>query len=323
MPGPVWPAPPAPRRSNDDGDDGQAPRLVVVDRLESTSTTLLEEISSPGGRVDPAAARRWPHLSALQAVHQTAGRGRGTRRWQSLPECSLTVSFLLRPRVAATELGWLPVLAGAAVRQALADGARAAGTSLRVGTKWPNDVVLDPARSGPWLPGWGRTRKVAGVLVDLLPPATDLPAHRRPRSRAQAFGAVVGIGVNVGHEETQLPVAWSTSLALAGWRTTPAQVRDLIGVALARTMDRWEHHGLDGTGPSLRRWVEEGSWVLGRQVTVSAPDGQVRGRAVGIDPALVVETGGRHLRVQAGDVALTRLVEGGDGTGEEGRALPV
>jgi BirA family biotin operon repressor/biotin-[acetyl-CoA-carboxylase] ligase len=86
-------------------------------------------------------ARPLPVGSIVVADHQTAGRGRLDRRWESPPGTALLVSFVLRPtRV-------LSLAAGVAAAQACGGGVR---------LKWPNDLLL-------------RGAKVGGILVEITP----------------------------------------------------------------------------------------------------------------------------------------------------------
>ena len=86
-------------------------------------------------------ARGLPIGSVVVAEHQTAGRGRLDRRWESPPGTALLVSFVLRPN---------PLLSLAAGVAA----AEACGADVRL--KWPNDLLL-------------RGAKVGGILVEAMP----------------------------------------------------------------------------------------------------------------------------------------------------------
>ncbi|HVL06477.1 MAG TPA: biotin--[acetyl-CoA-carboxylase] ligase [Acidimicrobiales bacterium] len=91
------------------------------------------------------------------ADHQTAGRGRRGRTWESRPGASLLVSVILRPAPALVTLA-----AGVAAAEACAAVAGAA-----VSLKWPNDLLLDGLKLG-------------GILSELV-----------------AGAAVVGLGLNL------------------------------------------------------------------------------------------------------------------------------
>ena len=181
-------------------------RLVTVPVTGSTQDDLRDALTGPE-------ASSWPHLSALRALRQTAGRGRSGHSWITPNDGALLVSVVLRPLVPAERLAWLPLLAGLAVRDALAPFVEE--LEWRLGTKWPNDVVAEPKDSSTVdvIPGWAGSRKIAGVLSELITQdPSETPAARRPASeevpasRDQAPVVVLGIGVNIAQEAEDLPV---------------------------------------------------------------------------------------------------------------------
>ena len=110
------------------GGSGALTALAVTAASPSTNSELLEALVS-----DPAA---WPHMSALVADHQTSGRGRAGRAWDTPLGAALTVSFVVRPRLDPERWGLVPLAVGlACVRTLRADGVHAM-------LKWPNDVVV-------------------------------------------------------------------------------------------------------------------------------------------------------------------------------------
>ena len=68
---------------------GIAARVVVLGEVGSTNTYLVEEAR--------AQAHAWPLPSLVVADHQTQGRGRLDRAWQTPPHTALTCSLLLAP----------------------------------------------------------------------------------------------------------------------------------------------------------------------------------------------------------------------------------
>lgn len=76
-----------------------------------------------------------PDGVVVGADHQTAGRGRRGRSWESRPGASLLVSVILRPAPALVTLA-----AGVAAAEACAP--------KEVGLKWPNDLMLGDAKLG-------------------------------------------------------------------------------------------------------------------------------------------------------------------------------
>ena len=355
-------------------------RLVVVDRTGSTNDDLRSALTGVDGRLDLRAAAAWPHISALWARRQDAGRGRAGRRWITPPGSALTVSFVLRPLVPAAALAWLPLLAGLAARDVVDAILISARAPWRARTKWPNDVVLVPnERAGEGIaagastgagtgggagaatgtgapaapdpaeiPGWGRARKVAGVLAELIPTAGGIGARTSAGTtgtadasgavaagaadapgavgaagapggggaggavgadRGAACAVVLGIGVNTGQSESELPVPWATSLRLAGARVEPRALLEPLSARLDELVTAWEagegdpDAGDGALGAALRRACT----TLGRRVRVDAPGGVLRGTAVDIAPGLVLRGADGTMRtVDAGDVSHVR-----------------
>ncbi len=258
-------------------------RLRVVDRTGSTSSDL---------RALAVGEDPWPDGSVLVTDHQLGGRGRAGRTWTTSRGRALTFSVLLRPGVPVERLGWAPLLGGLAVVQALS------GLGHAATLKWPNDVLL-PA--GTELAGWGRFRKVAGVLGDLV--VEGEPA------------VVLGIGINVHQSADELPVPSATSLALSGRAVPRAELLAAVLERLFSLTDRWR--AADGvTAGPLAEACAAACTTIGRPVQVHGPGGEVvLGVAVGLaeDGALLVEAEGRTRSVHAGDVTLRAGGEGAAG----------
>jgi BirA family biotin operon repressor/biotin-[acetyl-CoA-carboxylase] ligase len=133
--------------------------VEVAAQCSSTNTALLER-----ARDDK------PCL--LVAEHQSGGRGRLGRSWQSARGASLTFSLALPLR--RSDWSGLSLAVGVALADALEP--RPATGAPRVGLKWPNDLWL--------MDGRARGRKLGGILIETV-----------------AWGssrlAVIGIGLNV------------------------------------------------------------------------------------------------------------------------------
>ncbi|MEV0156229.1 biotin--[acetyl-CoA-carboxylase] ligase [Micromonospora sp. NPDC050686] len=263
------------------GPDGPWRRLEV--RAETGSTNA-----------DVAAAAQAGEAAGLVVVaeRQTSGRGRRGRVWQSPPRAGIAASVLLRPGegddergwspVPPAAYGWLPLLAGVALVEAVARLAE-----LEAGLKWPNDLLIDDA-------------KCAGVLAESVPGATP----------AQPPAIVLGIGLNVTLRADELPEnptgLPATSLLLAGAAATD---RDPLLRALLRGLAgwyaRWRAAGGDAVGCGLRDAYLAACATVGRQVRVLLPDGsEFRGTATGVDPdgLLVVSGPTGERRLAAGDI---------------------
>jgi len=212
-----------------------------------------------------------PEGSVVVADYQTAGRGRQGRAWLAPPDTALLVSILLRPTGPAERIPQLSLVAGVAVREALA----LAGVETRL--KWPNDILL-------------HGKKVCGILLE----AASGPL-REP-------GVVVGIGLNVNQERADFAADLrqrATSLSVATGR---AWERETLLMLLLSSMDRWySTHRREGFAPVREAWLS-GSGDLGRWIRV---DSRGAGRMVdlGADGALIVETArGGRIEILAGEI---------------------
>lgn len=146
--------------------------VQVVDSTGSTNADLVAAAR------DGAASG-----TVLVSAHQSAGRGRFDRVWEAPPDTAVAVSVLVRPRRPLEHWGWLSVIAGMAVT----DAVRLVG-GLDASLKWPNDVLVDG-------------RKLCGILSEAVP--TDA-----------GMAAVVGMGLSVALTREQLPVPTATSVRL-------------------------------------------------------------------------------------------------------------
>jgi BirA family biotin operon repressor/biotin-[acetyl-CoA-carboxylase] ligase len=211
------------------------------------------------------------------ADHQTAGRGRLDRQWETPPGSALTFSAVVDPRLADQDWPLLPL----ATALAVAEGVRRS-TGLEPALKWPNDLLLA-------LPE-GRSGKVAGILLERVPNPEDID---RPL-------AVIGVGVNVGMTREQLPVPTATSLAIAGVAADRTAVFGEVARALATTLAELA----DDPHVLLARYRAACSTV-GQDVEVHLPDGAVlAGRAEDVDAHGRLIVAGHP--VGAGDVVHVR-----------------
>ncbi|WP_329104407.1 biotin--[acetyl-CoA-carboxylase] ligase [Micromonospora sp. NBC_01699] len=269
--------------------------LIVPDGLW-TRLDLRAETGSTNADAVAAATSGEPEGLVVVAETQTAGRGRRGRSWQSPPRAGIAASVLLRPGeqveargwpgVTPAAYGWLPLLAGVALVEAvtrigeLPDG-------LAVGLKWPNDLLLGAAKG-------------AGILAEAVPAAT---VGRPP-------AIVVGIGLNVTLRADELPTnptgLVATSLRLAGASVVD---RDPLLRALLRGLAdwyaRWRLAGGDAEASGLRAAYLRHSATVGEPVRVLLPGGdELVGSASTVDPEgrLVVRAADGEHRVAAGDV---------------------
>jgi BirA family biotin operon repressor/biotin-[acetyl-CoA-carboxylase] ligase len=237
--------------------------------------TSVDVVARTGSTNADLVARGGPEGQVLVAEEQTAGRGRMGRTWISEPGAALTFSALLRPAaVPQARRGWLPLLTGVAVAEAV----RSVAGVLAV-LKWPNDVLI----------GEG---KVAGILAE-----------------QSGDAVVVGVGINVSTPLSALPASASglpaTSLLAAGADVA----RDALLIEVLRHLER--HYLAFRADPDPERGGLLASYrglcsTLGQRVRVELPGDRVLvgvAEDVDTDGRIVIrETTTSTTTVSAGDV---------------------
>jgi len=208
--------------------DDRWTRIVVVDEDESTNATLLHDETAPDRAV-------------LVAEHQRSGRGRLDRTWTSPARAGLTFSVVVRPEAPIRTWGWLPLLTGVALREALVDT-----TGCDLALKWPNDVLHVPSEA-----------KVAGILA-----------------QTSGEAVVIGVGLNVTTTSDELPVETATSLQLCGARNVD---RTELLIAILRRLDtrlaQWSDVAGDAEACGLAADYRHACATLRREVSVSTTAG--------------------------------------------------
>jgi BirA family biotin operon repressor/biotin-[acetyl-CoA-carboxylase] ligase len=234
------------------------------EEIDSTNSYLLERA-------------RQGEAEGLVAVadHQTAGRGRLDRRWESPPGANLLASVLLRPDCDPDDLH---LCTGALGLSALDACAEVAGVEAQL--KWPNDLLVG-------------TAKLAGVLAEA-------------EFSARPPAVVVGIGLNVAWPGP--PDAGGVCLEQLSDRPRPLDHTVLLEHILDALTSRLPLLGQASGRRHLADEVRARCATLGREVLVVLSTEEFSGRAVAIDDAgrLLVNTGSAQRAVTAGDVVHVR-----------------
>jgi BirA family biotin operon repressor/biotin-[acetyl-CoA-carboxylase] ligase len=243
-------------------------RLIALECVAETGSTNADLLA------------RAPRLSGpvlLLAGHQTAGRGRSGRTWQSAADASLTFSLAWKFQRALPQLVGLPLAVGVAIADALR------GSGVQAQLKWPNDVLLDG-------------QKLAGVLIETS-------------AAPDGVWAVVGIGINLA-----LPPALAARIDRPAAALPPQAIdREALLAALLNALAQaLTEFNAAGLAPFIARWNALHAW-RGEAVAV-LDQGQVRqqGTALGVDDAgrLLIDTADGQIAVLSGDVSLRRLDPG-------------
>ena len=224
--------------------------------------------------------------TAVIADSQSSGKGRLGRSWVSPPKVNLYLSVILRPPLPAAAAPQLSLLAGVAVADTIT---QVCGLTPQI--KWPNDVLVGG-------------KKVCGILAEMQTEAETLCA------------VVLGIGVNLNAPLTAFPEELrdkASSLLLAGGQPVD---RSAFTASLLTQLEKAYELWLEGGFPALRpAWERHAASLIGKQVTVAAPEGTVTGTVLGLDTdgALLLREGqsGAPRRLLAGDVTVVSGYEHG------------
>jgi BirA family biotin operon repressor/biotin-[acetyl-CoA-carboxylase] ligase len=229
----------------------------------------LLELGAVGSTNDVArdlAEQGEPEGLFVQALEQTAGRGRHGRAWQS-PPGNLHASLLLRPARPMAEVASLSLVAALSLAEAVAD---LSGGTIQPQLKWPNDVQIAGA-------------KVAGILLEA---ASD--------ARGACSWLIIGMGVNVAASPgAEVPYATTSLLATGLPEVTAATLLAALAAALRPRLDQWSAQGFGGV---LAAWLARAAGV-GAHVEVRLGERMVGGRMLDVD-----ETGALRLEDAAGKV---------------------
>jgi BirA family transcriptional regulator, biotin operon repressor / biotin---[acetyl-CoA-carboxylase] ligase len=211
---------------------------------------LLKSTASTNDIVWSHAARSDSHGLCVIAEHQTAGRGRRGRTWQSPPGQSILCSIL----VADADPSLLTLAAPLAVVDAVFDCYH-----LHTVIKWPNDILLD-------------NKKLAGILLE------SRTVDRRTVS-------VVGIGINVCQTKTFFTnltlEAPATSLAIKLGRKPS---RNKLLRTLFERLEYWTDTAAHNSEKLLDNWKHHNRQI-GSRIELESDGKLYSGTCVGIDPA--------------------------------------
>ena len=204
--------------------------VEAVAEIDSTNTELMRRARA--GRVEPV---------LLVAEHQTAGRGRLGRAWQSEQQSREQTSLLFSLGLPLAPADWsgLSLAVGVSVAESL-DPSGEHG----IGLKWPNDI-------------WVNDRKLVGILIE-----TAMPHAGRPG--AQRY-VVIGIGINVGPRDAdglRMPPAW-----VQEWQpdATPGELLFALVPPLIATAQTFAERGF---APFAERFAARDA-LRGRDVQLS------------------------------------------------------
>lgn len=249
--------------------------LVCAGEMPSTNT-VLRELARQGA----------PHGSIAVCDHQTAGKGRIGRSWETPAGEALTFSLLLRPKLQPEQAQLCTLAAALAMAQAVGDCC----PGLRPRIKWPNDLVI----------GQG---KCCGILSEM-------------GMAGAALGYVVtGVGLNVNQLSFPEELQGKAVSLLGEMRRQDAAVKPLSRVKLLQSFLAHMENAVaaleTGGFTAIRPAYEGLSATVGHQVQIIAPDRSFTAHAAGIGEngaLLVTHPNGQTEQILCGDVSVRGLM---------------
>jgi BirA family transcriptional regulator, biotin operon repressor / biotin---[acetyl-CoA-carboxylase] ligase len=187
----------------------------------------------------------------ITARSQSAGRGRRGNAWIS-PPGNLYATLLLTEPSAPEHAPQLSFVAALALHDAVAACASLLGLALKV--KWPNDLLVGPA-------------KLAGILVE---------GESDP-----VFTVAIGIGVNCATHPSDVAYP-ATDLASNGVLVTPDALMSQLAMTMRQRLAQW--NGGQDFAAIRADWLKRAAG-LGEVLRVRLPARELAGRFQGLDEA--------------------------------------
>jgi BirA family transcriptional regulator, biotin operon repressor / biotin---[acetyl-CoA-carboxylase] ligase len=239
-------------------------KLFVYDSIDSTNSCA--KVLANGGIEEGA---------IVIADHQTEGRGRQGRSWQSEPGCNLLFSLIIRPSVNINSVGLLPFFAAAGVAIAIE-----MDSGILCECKWPNDVLLNG-------------KKFCGILMESAFQNNMLDY------------AVVGIGLNVNQRSFKLNLEKkATSLSIEFKRELD---RITIFQSIIKSLDSLYTEVRSGNFEIvLKEWKARAS-IFGKQIILIQAGEKIEGKASALmaDGGLAIGTSSGQRVCYSGDIIIT------------------
>lgn len=208
-------------------------RVKVISETTSTQSEIINNFSP------------LQHGDLLIAEFQNNGRGRLDRKFIAPPMRAILFSAFIKPERSISEWGWLPLVIGVSVAEALS---RITGKEFL--TKWPNDVLFGE-------------KKVCGILCE-----------------SNYGGVIAGVGINVNFDSSELPVDNADSLNLIMGKSME---RDLVLAEvltqISKNLELWNTSSVELISETYIKY----SATIGTEVKVELGNGKViSAKALGI-----------------------------------------
>jgi BirA family biotin operon repressor/biotin-[acetyl-CoA-carboxylase] ligase len=234
---------------------------------------LEDELVSTNLRAKELARQGGVHGLTVLAKHQSGGQGRLQRQWES-PRGGLWMSVVLRPDLSLADASKLTLAASVAVVDALEELFQ-----LRIGIKWPNDLVF-------------KGQKLVGILGEVV----------GEWNAVQTLILGIGINANFSREQLSSSLRATTLYEILGYEVdlnilAAAILKHLENRLIALEKKEFEE---------LRLCWSQRAVGLGDEVRVLQGEQVHQGvfKGISIDGSLLLETDAGEISFSAGEVQL-------------------
>jgi BirA family biotin operon repressor/biotin-[acetyl-CoA-carboxylase] ligase len=234
---------------------------------------LEDELISTNLRAKELARQGGVHGLTVLAKYQSGGQGRLQRQWES-PRGGLWMSVVLRPDLSLADASKLTLAASVAVVDALEELFQ-----LRIGIKWPNDLVF-------------KGQKLVGILGEVV----------GEWNAVQTLILGIGINANFSREQLSSSLRATTLYEILGYEVdlnilAAAILKHLENRLIALEKKEFEE---------LRLCWSKRAVGLGDEVRVLQGEQVHQGvfKGISIDGALLLETDAGEISFSAGEVQL-------------------
>lgn len=215
--------------------------------------------------------------SVVFAEHQTLGRGRLGRKWESPTVDGICMSVLLYPDITPDKIACITLVAGYSVCRAICR------LGLDAKIKWPNDIVIG-------------SRKVCGILTEMV-----AQGHNN-------ISVIVGIGINVNNDsfDGELSDKACSLYMESGKKFSREQVAAAILNCFEQDYNNFCKNGFEAICEDYNKLCCN----IGRQVVISGTNDSFTGKVIRVieNGALLVQTEQGEREVSYGEVSVRGML---------------
>jgi BirA family biotin operon repressor/biotin-[acetyl-CoA-carboxylase] ligase len=247
-------------------DRPQPVPIAGINIFATTTSTNDVAVASANKGVD--------NLSVWLSEHQSAGRGRRGKVWQSPMLGNIYCSILWRIRGGLQSIEGLSLVVGIAIAETLASQG-----IVDVKLKWPNDI-------------WLHQRKLGGVLIEVSGEPTG------------DCYAVIGFGINI-NSSLSMESLIDQPVCSVSQVLSRINRNLLIAQLLANLYECLKEHQTMGFAAFQDRWAKYDA-LLGMRITLSELSGLRSMECVGVSSrgALICRSGDHLEEIYSGEISV-------------------